>query len=126
VRTNRESKPCQERTLTRTANTAAARWITAEGDWDDEPASRSTAIQEGELRQTRVQCDRCGAGIRTLGSVLAVTAGTLRPVHPEPLDLCAGCGESFGSWVAGAAVPALPDPEMRPRNIEKRERDTLV
>jgi len=51
--------------------------------------------------ERKVFCDRCGDIILENGSVVGAKAGEAVGRHPEPIDLCRGCLERFGDWLAG-------------------------
>jgi hypothetical protein len=69
------------------------------------------------MRQTVVQCDRCGANILERRTIVEVKAGERVRQFCEPLDLCSGCSGLFAHFVAvghqanqaatPAAVPVL-------------------
>ncbi len=51
------------------------------------------------MKQTTIQCDRCGCNILEGGSILDVQAGSLRQRFSAPLDLCQSCSERFDDFV---------------------------
>lgn len=62
------------------------------------------------MRVTRVTCDKCGVEIQSGGSVLVVTAGSLRNRFSEPADLCGPCGSALVEWLANGPAEAAPKP----------------
>jgi hypothetical protein len=60
------------------------------------------------VKQVTRLCDRCGGIAIDQGSVLEVTAGSLRHRFPQPLDLCSDCGGLFAEFIrSGHQTPHI-------------------
>jgi hypothetical protein len=52
------------------------------------------------MRHVRAVCDRCSSPIVERGSILELTAGSLRGRLPEPLELCHSCADLLVDFIA--------------------------